>query len=137
MRALRRLSGRRDFARVREVGRRWHGTYLTLSAAPSHDQHAPTRVGFVTARKVGGAVQRNRARRLLREAVRALSAGLPNGWDLVLIAHPPIANRATHVANVQKELEWLLTQARIFRPDATPPSAEPSSSELASGSSSS
>src|SRR6266508_6614918 len=50
----------------------------------------PTRAAFVCGRKVGGAVQRNRARRILREAWRALADRVRSGYDVVFVARPEI-----------------------------------------------
>jgi ribonuclease P protein component len=74
---------------------------------------SPARVGYVTSKKVGGAVQRNRARRLMREAVRSLAADgeLPEGWDLVLIAHTAIATEDAGMRQVKEEIRWLLKKA--------------------------
>ena len=47
-----------------------------------------TRLGLSVSRKVGGAVARNRVKRLLREAFRAVQHGLPSGLDLVVVARP-------------------------------------------------
>jgi ribonuclease P protein component len=49
-----------------------------------------SRTGFSVSRKYGGAVQRNRLRRLLREAYRLEKAGLPVGIDIVVIPRKPI-----------------------------------------------
>ena len=53
-------------------------------------REGPSRAGFVSGRRVGGAVLRNRARRLMKEAWRALGAGIPAGHDLVFVARPSI-----------------------------------------------
>lgn len=80
--ADRKLRRRREFQRVFERGRRTHGRFITLIAAPT-DAHA-TRLGIVASRKLGGAVVRNRAKRLIREMFRkATYAGPP--VDLVVI----------------------------------------------------
>jgi ribonuclease P protein component len=50
----------------------------------------PTRVAFVSGRRVGGAVERNRARRVLREAWRALRTRVRSGYDVVFVARPEI-----------------------------------------------
>lgn len=47
-----------------------------------------SRLGLSVSRKVGGAVARNRVKRLLREAFRAVQAELPCGLDLVVVARP-------------------------------------------------
>jgi ribonuclease P protein component len=54
-----------------------------------------TRVGLSTPRSLGGAVQRNRVRRRLRELIRERRGSIGTGWDLLLIARPEAAS-ASH-----------------------------------------
>jgi ribonuclease P protein component len=49
-----------------------------------------TRFGFSTGRKLGGAVVRNRVRRRLREALRVMAPSFQPGWDVLIIARPPV-----------------------------------------------
>ncbi len=79
-----RLNRSGDIQRVRRTGKSYAHPLLVLVAARSD---APLkRVAVTAGLRVGGAVQRNRARRRIREAARPLVAGMPAGWDLLLIA---------------------------------------------------
>ena len=79
----RRIRRRGEFQHVFEVGRRAHGRYLTIVSAPSTD--GASWLGIVASRKIGGAVVRNRAKRLIREVVRTGNGpAVPS--DLVVIA---------------------------------------------------
>ncbi len=64
----------------------------------------------VAARRVGGAVQRNRARRILREAWRQVAPQIDEASDAVLVAREPIRGATTH--DLVAEMERLLGAAR-------------------------
>jgi ribonuclease P protein component len=72
---------------------------------------AETRIGLSTPRTLGGAVQRNRVRRRLRELVRARLERIGPGWDLLLIARPA-AGEASH-AELGAALDALLDRSEI------------------------
>ena len=74
-----------------------------------------TRVGFVAGKSVGSAVSRNRAKRLLREALRACAPALAPGWDVVLIARRPLA--ASKLTEARAALEPLLRRAKVLVPE--------------------
>jgi len=87
-----RLKRRADFQRVSR-GRRAQTETFTLQASPRAAANAPSaqaphaRVGFTVTRKVGGAVERNRIRRRLKEALRRAGEVAPSpGHDYVLMA---------------------------------------------------
>ncbi len=91
--ALGRLTQRPEFLRVAAARRRSVTPGLILQAyerKPADGAQVPAeivRLGLTASRKVGGAVERNRARRRLREAARLLlPAGAAPGYDLVLVA---------------------------------------------------
>ena len=75
---------------MRREGESFHGKLIVLSVLQL-DSDERTRVGLVTSRRVGGAVQRNRVRRRLREIVRLAQRELQSGRWLVLIARPAAA----------------------------------------------
>jgi ribonuclease P protein component len=80
----RRLRCRTEFQRVFDSGRRAHGRFMTVVAAPN--QVGAARLGIVASKKLGDAVHRNRAKRLIRDIFRrssALSDG--RGIDIVVI----------------------------------------------------
>jgi ribonuclease P protein component len=72
--------------------------------------HTP-RVGFVVSKAVGGAVTRNRTKRVLRHLVAARLPGIPNGVDLVVRANPAAATAST--GELAAELDALLP--RVLR----------------------
>jgi len=74
------------------------------------------RVGVTTAHTVGGAVKRNRAKRLLREAMRSLLPLLPRGWDVILIARPALL--ASPLSEIRQVLLTLLRRAKLISADA-------------------
>jgi len=69
------------------AGRSHAGRELVLYVFPRGDDEPP-RLGLSVSRKVGGAVERNRVKRLLREAFAVESGRLPVGADAVIIARP-------------------------------------------------
>ena len=82
-----RLSRSGDFDRVFRQGRSHGGRELVLYVFPRGEEQ-PSRLGLSVSRKVGGAVQRNRVKRLLREAFAREAEKLPPGTDAVLVARP-------------------------------------------------
>lgn len=94
-----RLRDGRTIAAVLRSRRQRAGRHLALHAADRRDT-GPPRVGIVASRRVGGAVQRNRAKRLIREGVRTVH-WVP-GVDLVIVARRACA--AASLSDVRDEL---------------------------------
>ena len=86
-----RLRRSQDFARLRQEGRSHHHRWLILNFAANDLPY--NRYGFVVSKRLGNAVIRNRVRRLLREAVRALHPHLEAGYDIVLVARPALVGQ--------------------------------------------
>ena len=70
-------------------------------------------VAFVAGRRVGGAVERNRARRVLRAAWRELAPRAREGYDIALVARATI--RGAKTQDLVSEMRELLARARVFR----------------------
>jgi ribonuclease P protein component len=88
----RRLSRSAEFDRVYRDGSSHATRYLVLYSFPRKDEDAgDVRLGVSVSRKVGGAVDRNRVKRTLREAFWSLSDRLPPRHDFVLVARSEIA----------------------------------------------
>ncbi|HUA49798.1 MAG TPA: ribonuclease P protein component [Solirubrobacteraceae bacterium] len=100
-----RLSRSADFDRVFRQGRSHAGRELVLYVFPRGESEQP-RLGLSVSRKVGGAVQRNRVKRLLREAFAVEGERLPAGTDAVVVAR--------HEANALAEREGLEGIRRVL-----------------------
>jgi ribonuclease P protein component len=76
-----RIRRRAEYKRIYDQGTRIHGRYLTLFLMPGEPQIG--RLGIAATRKLGGAVARNRAKRLIREVFRRNKVA--PGFDLVVV----------------------------------------------------
>jgi ribonuclease P protein component len=103
------LRRKADFEAIARLGRSRSDRLLQLRTLRT--DRGDTRIGISTPRAVGGAVDRNRLRRRLRELMRERYAALPPGWDLLLIVRPE-AKRATY-EELRQTLGVLLERAEI------------------------
>jgi ribonuclease P protein component len=107
-----RIKQGRDFVRVRRVGER-----MVVGCLIANWQRLPaasgSRLGVITGGKIGGAVVRNRARRLMRETFRLHQRELAGPVDLVLVARPSIVGKG--FADVERDFLTTLRRARLLK----------------------
>jgi ribonuclease P protein component len=130
-----RLTRSEDFKRVRRFGKSYAHPLVVL-IVQVHDQRSSpvdqrstttpyasgrgtedqprVKVGVAAGRTVGTAVYRNRAKRLLREAMRSLIPNITSGLDLILIARPGLASAS--LDETRQSLLTLLQRAQILTP---------------------
>ena len=92
------------------TGRSLPAERVILYVAP---RTGPTDAAFVASRRVGGAVARNRARRVMRAAWRELGARVEAGLDVVFVARESIQGAKTQ--DLESEMRELLRRAKAYR----------------------
>jgi ribonuclease P protein component len=117
-----RLSRSEDFKRVRRSGKSYaHPLVVLVAQASETKEHL--KVGVAAGKTTGTAVHRNRAKRLLREAVRTLIPSInqrltqdnASGWDLILIARPALVTAT--LADTRSALTNVLRRAKLLPVD--------------------
>jgi ribonuclease P protein component len=105
-----RLRANQDFQRVYRGGKSWAHPLMALNLLP---QPGGQRVGISVSKKVGKAVERNRARRRIRELVRARLPGWRDGFDAVIVARAGSAEAP--FSELGEALQELARRARLPR----------------------
>ena len=109
-----RLTRSEDFKRVRQTGKSYAHPLVVL-VAQANEAKNHLRVGVSAGKAIGTAVDRNRAKRLLREAMRPLLPKIASGWYLILVARPKLVSAT--LADVTSALTNLFTRAKLFSVD--------------------
>jgi ribonuclease P protein component len=107
-----RLTRSEDFKRVRRSGKSYAHPLVVLIV--QNNNQPRVKIGVAAGRTVGTAVYRNRAKRLLREAIRTLLPNIASGLDLILIARPGLVSAT--LEDTRRALLNLLQRARILIP---------------------
>ncbi|HEX5309452.1 MAG TPA: ribonuclease P protein component [Solirubrobacteraceae bacterium] len=110
----RRLSRSAEFERVYRQGRSVSNRHLVLYSFPNGSPE-PARIGLSVSRKVGGAVERNQVKRLLREAFASAQSDLGEGHDIVVVARPDAGELARRegLAGIDGALMELIGRAGL------------------------
>ena len=105
-----RLKKKYQFNYVYRVGKSCHGRFLMLVYTKSKNQNV--RVGISVSKKVGNSVKRNRARRLLREAISPLLLSLDPNNNIIVVAKQSIEGKP--LALISQDMKHTLEKAGLF-----------------------
>jgi len=127
----RRLSRSAEFERVYRQGRSVANRHLVLYSFPNASIDRP-RLGLSVSRKVGGAVERNHVKRLLREAFDGVEPQLEGGHDVVVVARPEARELAERegLAGIDEALEELIARAGLRARDPEGSLSVPATPEI-------
>ena len=106
-----------EFRRLYRRGTSAASPFLVVYAMKNRRQF--NRIGLTVSPKLGGAVVRNRIKRLLREAYRLHENEIITGYDFVLVARSRMA--AATCAQAEKQLLRVLKQLKLLQPEVKKP----------------
>ncbi len=104
------LRNQRNFASVYKRGKSKGSKYVVVLY--KRNGLAYSRVAFLASKKVGNSVQRNRARRLMREAYRTMNRELRRGYDVIFVARNTVNDRKMN--DVQKAMFGAMRAADLL-----------------------
>jgi len=112
-----RLREEADVRRVRSRGKAWANGPLVARVLPNNLEPPQNRYTVIAGKKCGKAVQRNRLKRLTREALRGFHPYLQPGYDIAIICRGTVEEMAG-LAEAQQALARIFTRAALFTPAA-------------------
>ena len=105
------LRGKENFSKVYNKGKSVGGRYVVIFYMPNNLPY--NRIAFLASKKVGNSVNRNRARRLMKEAYRLRNFEVANGYDLIFIARNTISN--VKCDDVKKSMRNSLSKTGVMK----------------------
>ena len=95
---------------MRRFGKSYAHPFIVLIALPNEMERS--RFAVAAGRAIGKAVQRNKAKRIIRETLRPLLPRIEAGWDIVILARKPI--KEAGYQPIQAALTTLFSQANLL-----------------------
>jgi ribonuclease P protein component len=108
-----RLRRSSDFKRVWRFGKSYAHPLMVLMVLKNQEENS--RIAVAAGRSVGKAVQRNRAKRIIREAIRPIISQIQSGWDIVIIGRKAMSEASLN--HVQSVLIDLLHKSELLFPN--------------------
>ena len=105
------LRNQRDFSRVYKYGKSKGSRFIVVLYKKNGKGF--TRTAFVSSKKVGNSVERNRSRRLMREAYRSISPAVHSGYDVIFVARNTIVGHKE--AEIEKNMKSVLKECGLIR----------------------
>ena len=107
------LRRKRDFDRLYKRGRSTGDRYIVVIHSANGLEYS--RRAFLASKKVGGAVARNRARRLMKEGFRKIESEIIPGKDILFIARKEIVSAGTGSGEVEQSIKKILSKSGLLR----------------------
>ena len=128
-----RLREEAEVRRARSRGKSFADGPLVVRVLPNRSDPPRNRYAVVAGKKVGEAVQRNRLKRLVREAIRHAHPRLASGHDVVVVVRGTVAELSGYEV-AEGALTRIMTRAGLLSADARPPLAPPAADPAADAS---
>ena len=106
-----RLRKSTEFKRVRRFGKSYAHPFIVLIKHPNQEEKS--RFGVAAGRSIGNAVERNRAKRRIREIIRPRISMIMDGWDIIILARRAIKDAS--YTELQSALDELIIQAELSK----------------------
>jgi len=109
-----------DVRRTRSRGKSWASGAIVTRVLPNDLDPVQNRYTVIAGKRCGKAVQRNRLKRLVREALRGYHPYLQPGFDIAIVCRGTLDEMPT-LASAQQALHTTFSRARLWKPGVTPP----------------
>jgi ribonuclease P protein component len=102
------------FSKVFKNGRYAANNFVVVYALKNYNKKAASKLGISVSAKNGGAVQRNRAKRVIREAFRSLYKEVPPGYLIVIVGRKPCFDKKTKTCEVLEAVKAALIKLHLL-----------------------